>query len=236
MARLARLSIPGEVHHLLLRGHNRQAVFLVDEDRQAFLQALRDAASEHGVAIHAYALLDTEVRLLVTPATGDSLSKAVQALGRRYVPAFNRRHQRTGTLWEGRFRGTVIEGERYFLTAMCAIEASPVPAGLASDARSWPWSSADHHLGGRRDPLVTDHPLYWALGNTPFDREARYRQQLEQGVGMEQLAALMEASSRGWPLGSTAFLARLADLTERPLAPRPRGRPRKSTDLSPIKD
>jgi putative transposase len=226
MARLPRLAVPGEAHYVLQQGHNRQPVFIDDEDRHAFVNVLREAAREHGFAVHAYALLDHQVGLLGTPADGQSLGKTLQAVGRRYVPAFNRRHQRSGTLWEGRFRACVLESERYLVSAMCLLESAPVSAALAASPDAWPWSSARHHLGGMRDPLVTDHPLYWALGNTPFDREAAYRRALDQGVPQQEGAAILTAALKSWALGSPAFLARLAELTARPLHARPRGRPR----------
>ncbi len=228
MARLPRLSIAGQVHHVIHRGNNSQPVFVDDVDRQSFLDALREASALHGVAVHAYVLMDNHVHLLVTPSTTDALSKAMQTLGRRYVSSYNRRHGRTGTLWEGRFRGTVIESERYFLTVMRYIELNPVRSGWVHRADEWRWSSAIHHLGGRRDPLVTDHPLYWSLGNTPFDREAAYRAALEQGLGETEIKALTEAAAKGWVLGSTAFLQSLSQMTNRPLVARKRGRPRKS--------
>lgn len=238
MARLPRLCIPGELHYIVQRGHDRQPVFRDDTDRRAFLQALRDAVAEHRLALHAYALLDAEVHLLATPGDADSLSHAMQALGRRYVAGFNRRHGRSGTLWEGRFRAAVVESERYFLTALQVVETAPVQAGIAMAPDAWPWSSAAHHLGLRPDPLITDHRLYWQLGNTPFDREAAYRRALESGVASADARALQEASVKCWALGSSAFLARLSDVTPRPLVMRRRGRPRKSPvtdDASPIK-
>lgn len=235
MARLPRLAVPGELHYVVQRGHNRQPVFLDDADRAAYLQSLRDAAAEHRLSLHAYALLDTEVRLLATPQAADSLSRAMQALGRRYVAAFNRRHGRSGTMWEGRFRAAIIESERYFISAMLLVEDAPLQAGLTAAAGTWAWSSAAHHLGARRDPLITDHPLYWGLGNTPFEREAAYRHALEAGVPLADGKALQDASVKCWALGSPAFLSRLTDLTERPLVRRARGRPRKLIDVSPIK-
>jgi putative transposase len=227
MARLPRLSIAGQVHHVIHRGTNSQPVFVDDVDRQSFLDALREASALHGVSVHAYVLMDNHVHLLVTPPTSDALSKAMQTLGRRYVSSYNRRHGRTGTLWEGRFRGTVIESERYFLTVMRYIELNPVRAGWVHRADEWRWSSAIHHLGGRRDPLVIDHPLYWGLGNTPFDREAAYRAALEQGLGESEIKVLTEAAAKGWVLGSAAFLQSLSQVTNRPLVARKRGRPRK---------
>jgi putative transposase len=228
MARLPRLSVPGELHLVAQRGHNQQPVFVDDTDRAQYLASLREAAREHGLAVHAYALLETEIWLLATPAESDSLSKAMQATGRRYVAGFNRRHGRSGTLWEGRFRAAVIEANTYFLDASCLVENKPAAAGLAPEAAEWPWSSARHHLGGARDPLVQDHPRYWALGNTPFDRELKYRQALmDRAATGAQASQLEKTALKGWALGGDAFLRRIAEMAGRPAAPRPRGRPRR---------
>lgn len=227
MARLTRLAVPGELHLVLQRGHNRQPVFIDDDDRAAYLAALRDAAHEHRLAIHSYALLPGEVWVLATPADGQSLSTTLQATGRRYVSGFNRRHQRSGTLWEGRFRASVIESERFFLLATCWVELQPVLQALTSDAGEWAWSSAAHHLGRRRDPLITEHPRFWELGNTPFDREARYRALLGEGVALPAQQQLLHATTRGLALGGDLFLQRMAETAARPVVARPRGRPRK---------
>lgn len=228
MARLPRLAIPDEVHHVIQRGHNFQAVFVDDADRLGFLHALVDAAREHQLAVHAYALLGNEINLLVTPSTPQALSKTLQAVGRRYVAAFNRRHGRSGTLWDGRFRASVIESEHFFLSAMCWVERSPMEVGLVAEPAAWPWSSARHHLGRSRDALVTEHPLYWALGNTPFDREVAYQRALERGVTPAESRALLDATMRSLVLGSPSFIERLSCQTVRPLQPRVRGRPRQS--------
>ncbi len=227
MARLPRLSIAGELHYIVQRGHNRQPVFMDDHDRQQFLQALRDASAEHRLALHGYVLLETEVQLLATPETAEGLGRAMQALGRRYVAAFNRRHGRTGTIWEGRYRAAVIESERYFVPALQWLESAAVRTGLATAPALWPWSSAGHHLGLRRDPLVTDHRLFWQLGNTPFDREVAYHRLLDAGLSPATAQALENAALKSWALGSPTFLARLAEQTARPLTSRPRGRPPK---------
>lgn len=241
MARLPRLCIPNELHLVVLKGHNRQSVFLDDDDRKAFLAALREAAHPHGLRLHGYVMLDDQVQLLVTPSEAQSLAKAIQAVGRRYVGAFNRKHGRSGTLWEGRYRAAVLESERYFLSALQMMEMAPVAEGLAYAAGAWAWSSAAHHLGLRRDPLISDHPLYWALGNTPFDREAAYGRLHDRGVDSADATLLLQSASKCWALGSAEFLARLSGATARPLTPRPRGRPKKVggraiDDVSPITD
>lgn len=230
MARLTRLALAGELHLLALVGHNGAAVFADDADRLAFSGMLRQSASDHGVAVHAYVQLDNQVRLLVTPSRAEALGRMTQALGRRYVPAFNRRHGRSGTLWEGRFRSCVIDSPAWLLPATVHLESQPVADGLVAAATEWRWSSAMHHVGALRDPLVTEHPEYWRLGNTPFDRELAHARLLEQGIQRAQAEALDAALQRGHALGDGAFLARLADLTSRPLQSRPRGRPRRSKD------
>lgn len=225
MARLARLTLAGHAHHLIQRGLNRQPVVSDDIDRERLLAELRESAALHKVAIHAYVLMDNHLHLLATPETDLGLSRMMQSLGRRYVAAFNKRHQRSGTLWDGRFRAAPLEAGLHLLACMRFIELNPQRLGQVGAPEDYPWSSAAHHLGRRRDPLVFDHALFWALGNTPFEREAVYRAWLEQGVAMEEGRRLADSALKGWPLGSAGFLRGLADDTERPVAPRPRGRP-----------
>jgi putative transposase len=229
MARLARLAAAGQVHQSVQRGHNGQAVFIDRADRESYLRLLRDAAAVNRVAIHAYALTDSEVHLLATPGDANGLSRMMQSLGRRYVAGFNRHHGRSGTLWDGRFRATVIEAERHFHACLCFVELAPVRAGLALDAQEHPWSSARHHLGLVSDLLVTDHALQWATGNTPFEREVAHRQLLERALSPEQIRGIMEATTKGWALGSDSFAASLQERTGRRAKPGRRGRPRKGT-------
>lgn len=223
MARAPRLAVAGELHHLLQRGHNRQRVFVDEQDRLAYLTLLQDAAIHYGVAIHAYALLDTEVHLLATPRRADAFSRLMQSLGRRYVAAFNRRHDRSGTLWAGRFRAGVIDGATLGVDATVYVESLPVTAGLIGAAEDWPWSSAAHHLGRRRDPVVSEHPSYWLLGNTPFERELAHAHKLREGLTLEQRRRFERASGRA--LGPPAFTARISQQSGLVLQARSRGRP-----------
>ncbi len=234
MARLARLSAANQVHLLVQRGNNGQPTFIDDDDRKAFLALLRNAALDHRVAIHAYALTDNEVMLLATPADAGGTSRMMQTLGRRYVARFNRRHGRSGTLWEGRFRSTVIEAALHLRECMCFVELAPLRAGLAHAAADWPWSSARHHLGQTSDALVTDAPLYWATGNTPFEREVAHQRLLEQALTSEQVLVIDHALRKGWVYGSAAFAARLEAQTARRAQPRRAGRPRGSSRSRPV--
>lgn len=225
MARLPRLSVPGYLHHVIQRGNNGQAIFLSDPDRQRMLDLLEDQARHCDVAVHAYVLMDNHLQLLLTPQTPDGLPRMMQGVGRRYVRYFNDAHARSGTLWEGRYRSTLIETERYLLACMAYIDLSPVRAGLVPQARDYPWSSHGHYAGLRTERLVTPHPLYWRLGNTPFAREAAYAQRVQQGLGQDVEQALSDAVLRGWALGSPAFLAELQKKTPRRLSKSSPGRP-----------
>ena len=229
MARQARLVLAGHLHHVLQRGNNRQSVFLDDLDRGAYLDALREATRLHGVAVHGYVLMPNHVHLLVTPSSAQALARAMQTLGRRYVAAFNRRHGRSGTLWEGRFRTTLIEAPLFYAATLQYIEQHPQRAGLVDFAGEFPWCSAAHHLGQRRDALISEHAAHWALGNTPFERELAWRQALAQAQPPELLAQLRRHVHGGWPLLSPNLARNLAQQLERPMAARPAGRPRRDS-------
>ena len=225
MARLPRLSVAGHAHHVVQRGNDGQAIFRDEVDRRQMLQLLETQAREHRVALHAYVLMDNHVHLLLTPATAEGLPKMMQAVGRRYVRWFNDRHGRSGTLWEGRYRATVIEAERHLLPCMAYIDLNPVRAGLVAQAADYPWSSHTHYIGQRADRLVTPHALYWALGNTPFAREAAYTRLVAEGLTQQQQEALTDSAFKGWALGGPEFMAALQKLTARRLIKGKAGRP-----------
>jgi putative transposase len=225
MARRPRLAVAGELHQLLLRCHSGQAAFADDADRNAFVSLLREPAAQQGVAVHAYALLDNEVHLLATPAEADALGRLMQSIGRRYVAYYNRRHGQRGTLWDGRFRNSLLDSRTWLLPATLHIEALPVRSELVDAAQDWDWSSAAHHTGRRRDLLITDHALYWQFGNTPFDRERAHTIALDEVQQETEDVRLSQAVERGLLLGPPAFIERMAALVGRSLTPRPRGRP-----------
>jgi putative transposase len=229
MARLPRLCVAGHPHLIVHRSHNREPFALDDDDRALYLAALGDAAAAQRVALHGYALVDEEVLLLVTPPVPEALARMMQALGRRYVVAFNRRHGRTGTVWDGRYRCTVLESGRFLLPGLRHVELAPIHAGLAIDPARYRWSSAPHHLGLLRDPLIAEHPVFWTLGNTPFEREHAYRLLLEEGESDAERRRLADAAWKGWAIGSDAFAREIAETTGRPSSPRPRGRPRRES-------
>lgn len=225
MARLPRLTVAGYPHHIIQRGNNRQAIFAVPEDYRTLLEMLDEHARKSQVALHAYVLMSNHFHLLATPETAEGIPQMMQSVGRRYVRYFNQRQARTGTLWEGRYRSTLIQAERYLLTCMVYLDLNPVRAGIAPGPADYPWSSYSHYSGRRADRLVTPHPLWWELGNTPFAREAAYVALVHSGLSASQERALTDSALRGWALGEADYLAELQRRTERRVAKARAGRP-----------
>ena len=225
MARLPRLTLAGYPHHIILRGNNRQAIFMDMADFQRMLALLQTHAIEQGVQVHAYVLMSNHLHLLLTPLQNDSLPKMMQAVGRAYVLYFNKRHGRSGTLWEGRYRSALIQTERYFLACMAYIDLNPVRAGMVVQAADYPWSSHGHYIGRQNEAWLTPHPMYWEMGNTPFAREAAYAAMIQAGVNQEQQQALTSSALSGWALGEKSFVQGLQKQTSRRVNPAKAGRP-----------
>ena len=175
--------------------------------------------------MHSYVLMSNHFHLLATPETQTGIPQMMQAVGRRYVRHFNQSQRRTGTLWEGRYRSTLIQAERYLLACMVYIDLNPVRAGLVEAPRDYRWSSHGHYVGARHDRLITPHPLYWELGNTPFAREAAYAQLVQAGLENEQQRALTDSLLQGWALGDSAYVTDLQRRTDRRVSKSRAGRP-----------
>jgi len=167
------------------------------------LDLLEENSNKFEVAIHAYVMMGNHFHLLATPQTTEGLAQMMQAVGRRYVRYFNDRQGRSGTLWEGRFKSTLIQTERYLLACMAYIDLNPVRAGMVAQAGDYPWSSFAHFVGRRTDRLITPHPLFWELGNTPFAREAAYAQLVQEGVNSVQAVGLDGCHPAGLGPGRT---------------------------------
>lgn len=231
MARLPRYAVAGQPQHVIQRGNNREAIFRSDGDRRFYLEKLRLAAAKHGCRLHAYVLMTNHVHLLVTPTTENGVGKLMQAVGRYYVQYFNYCYRRTGTLWEGRYRATLIESEQYLLTCMRYIELNPVRAKHMTEHPSdHRWSSYGYNAVGQEDPLVTPHPEYQRLGATPEERQTAYRQLFRARIPEMSLEAIREATNKAWVLGSDRFTRKMAKVTDRPTASQGRGGDRKSDD------
>jgi putative transposase len=225
MARLPRLTVPSYPHHIIQRGNNRQAIFAAGGDYEVLLSMLEEHAAKSGVAIHAYVLMSNHFHLLATPETAEGIPTMMQSVGRRYVRYFNQQQERTGTLWEGRYKSTLIQAERHLIACMVYIDLNPVRAGLVRDPADYPWSSHNHYVGVRSDRLVTPHPLYWALGNTPFARDATYAELVRTGISAQQESAFTDSALLGWALGEPDYVADLQRRTARRVSKTKAGRP-----------
>jgi putative transposase len=232
MARHPRLALPGYPHHVIQRGNNRQPIVLDEADRKMLYSLWLEESQRHKVAVNAYVLLDNHFHLLLTPPSEEAMSLMMQSVGRSYVRYFNKRHNRTGTLWEGRYKSSVLDSEAYLLTCMSYIDLNPVRAGLVEAPENFNWSSYKHLIGQKIDKLVTPHALYWGLGNTPFSREAAYAEFVSSGLSATIQKDLTESVLKGRVVGRPEFLKTLQKKTQRPILPQKAGRPFKSPPKS----
>lgn len=228
MARLPRFVLPGHPQHVIVRGNNRDPIFVADENYHFYLEKLHDAAKAHGCEIHAYVLMTNHVHLLVTPHAENGISKLIQQVGRYYVQYFNYTYRRSGTLWEGRYKASLIDSDAYALTCYRYIELNPVRAGMVAHAVDYPWSSYRGNALGADMPLLTPHGLYLALGDSAESRQAAYRALFATALDARTLESLRSAVNKAWVLGDSQFKERIAAQLNRRVAPLPRGGDHKS--------
>lgn len=226
MPRRARLRIEGLPLHLIQRGNNRTSCFFSEGDYRLYLGLLQELAPKHGCHVHAYVLMTNHVHLLLTPRAAPSASLLMKHLGQRYVQYVNRTHGRTGSLWEGRFRSSIVDSDGYFLRCQRYVELNPVRARMVAHPREYPWSSHDANALGAPSLLVVPHDEYLTLGSDPQERSASYRALLQEVMSDRELEEIRSAVNGGFALGGEAFKARLDSiLGRRTSAARP-GRPR----------
>lgn len=227
MARKPRFKVAGLPQHIVQRGNNRQPCFVDNEDRRRYLADLEEALHAHEVELHAWVLMSNHVHLLATPRTHRGVSRMMQTLGARYVRWFNTRHERSGTLWEGRFRASLVETDRYLLACMRYIELNPVRANIVSNPARYRWSSFAANALGMADPLVTAHPTFLALCATAKERCAAYRRQCGHALETDTLTDIRAALNSELVLGSDEFKTLVESTTARAARHRRAGRPRR---------
>lgn len=228
MPRARRLDLAGIAQHVVQRGNNRQPCFHRRVDYLRYQQALLDAAMACGCRIHAYVLMTNHVHLLVTPGETGAVGRMMQRVGRRYVRGLNDAIGRTGTLWEGRYKASLVDNDRYLLACHRYIELNPVRARMVASPGDYPWSSYACHAEGRGDPLVTPHDAFMALGTSDARRREAYRWLVAEGTPREELESIRLYTARQRALGGRSFQMRVASMTgQRAGIGRP-GRPRKN--------
>ena len=225
MPRKQRVSVVGIAEHVIQRGNNKQIIFAHDSDMKAYVVWLREYAEEFAVRIHAWVLMTNHVHLLCTPDVEFGTTHMMQALGRKYVQYFNRRYNRSGTLWEGRFRSSLVDNERYLMHLYRYIELNPVRAGMVTDPAHYSWSSYQINGLGKVSPLCSHHPLYLSLGESGIERQRNYRLLFEEQLNSKVVKDIREAANKGLALGSESFIARVEKLTGSQLRKGKPGRP-----------
>lgn len=236
MARLPRLYLPGCAQHVIQRGNNREPCFYDEADYKAYLSFLKDAATQYQVAIHAFVLMTNHVHLLVSPSSEQGVSRMMQAQGRKYVQYFNFTYGRTGTLWEGRYKSTLVDADNYLLTVYRYIELNPVRASMVAHASEYPWSSYQGNALGKPIQLLTPHALYRQLGKTELDRQNAYRELFRGHMPEHDLTAIRDATNKAWVLGDDRFKAQIEAKIGRRTAPLGRGGDRKSLAFRESRD
>ena len=203
MARHPRFILPVQPQHVIERGNNRQPIFCRARDQEFYLEKLMQAANEHVCQLHAYVQMTNHVHLLVSPARQDGLDKMMQMLGRYYVQYFNYNYHRTGTLWEGRYKASLISSEQYLFTCTRYIELNPVRAGMVEAPGEYSWSSYHHNALGKSDPLIQPHLEYDKLGKISEERQMAYRLLFNTPIEQKILHEVREATNKCWTLGVT---------------------------------
>lgn len=227
MPRQPRYFIPNIPQHVVARGIDRQAVFFQPKDYALYLEALRDAAMNHRCQVHAYVLMSNHVHLLVTPEQERSLPLMMQAMGRTYVQRLNARYQRTGTLWEGRYRAGLVQADQYLLACQRYIELNPVRAGMVAAPGDYPYSSYGHYALGRKDPLLTLHPVYLGLHADRSARRKAYRALFSDTLSEALLTRLRKNTNACTVIGNARFKKQIAAMLGREVPTGKRGRPKK---------
>ncbi len=228
MPRPPRLELPGVAHHVIQRGNNRAACFFGDADRRFFLKCLGDSAARRGCEVHAYVLMSNHVHLLVTPTEPGAIGAMMQDLGRRYVRVINNLHARTGTLWEARFKSSLIDSENSLLVCQRYIELNPLRAGMVDDPGDYPWSSHSYYAAGRVNGLIAEHPVYLGLGASAAERRVAYLALFQWALDARIVARIREAINSDSAFGSEAFLDDAEAKLGRSVRMPTRGRPAKS--------
>lgn len=229
MARQPRFVLPGQPQHVIQRGNNRQDIFRSESDYSHYLEKLDHAANRYQCEIHAYVLMTNHVHLLVTPQQEVGISQMMQSLGRNYVQYFNYHYKRTGTLWEGRYKASLIDSDQYLLTCMRYIELNPVRAkNMAAHPSKYRWSSYAFNATGAENSSLTPHLEYTHLGTTDIERQMAYRALFKAQIPDQSLKEIRDSINRCNTLGSESFIRKIAKQINRPARTGKHGGDRKS--------
>ena len=231
MSNLRRVVLPGFPHHVVQRGHNRQPVFAARQDYERYLETLREVTARYAVAIHAYCLMTNHVHLLLAPQDSTGLAKVMKPLGGRHTRHHNWLEGRTGTLWESRYRSSLVDRDEYLMACCRYIELNPVRGGIVADPADYTWSSCRYRLGLGFCSWLQLDSVYMALADTEEERRRIYRDFLQAAIPEGEWDLIRQAAKRGQLTGSERFADEIARIIGRRVELKGRGRPKKRSDL-----
>lgn len=227
MPRRARVILANVPVHVIQRGNNRQACFFADGDYHVYLRWLEEYAEFESCRVHAYVLMTNHVHLLLTADAADGPGRLMKRLGQRYVQYINRTYQRSGTLWEGRYRSCLVQEEAYLLGCQRYIELNPVRAAMVAHPSEYWWSSYRANAQGAASTLITPHPLYESLSRDPVERRQSYRELFRHELDSGLVDEIRRATNGNYALGTERFEADVAATLGRRVTPGQPGRPKK---------
>ena len=230
MPRKPRMYLPGIPNHVVQRGNDRNPCFYEEENYIFFLKCLEGAARRYQVAIHAYVLMTNHVHLLMTPRTETGISRVMQLLGNRYVQYINKKYGKTGTLWEGRHKSSLVDAESYLLACYRYIELNPVRADMVTHPGDYPWSSYRHHASATPSSIISDHEVYLRIAPTSVERMHSYRKLLQFGLDDRDIHEVRQAAAFSMPLGSSRFTEQIESTLGRTIGHARSGRPHRDRD------
>jgi len=225
MPRRPRMYLPDIPAHVVQRGNNRNACFYCADDYKFYLDRLGRALKRYRVKLHAYVLMTNHVHLLMTPEDEIGISQVMSLLGQQYVYYVNRRYRRTGTLWEGRHKASLVQSDAYLLSCYRYIELNPNRAGMVDSPEDHPWSSYRHHAWDADNPLIADHELYKQLGENEYKRQFAYRELFRTEIRDRDIHIIRHASQFNYPLGNDRFKSAIETALQRPIGHAKPGRP-----------
>ena len=228
MPRKPRFFLPDIPAHIVQRGHSHAPVFFEDSDYQTYLGWLGEAAQRYHCVIHAYVLMTNHVHILATPQDKQGISRMMQYIGRRYVPYINHTYGMSGTIWEGRYKASLISDEQYLLTCMRYIELNPVRANMVNTPGRYRWSSYRSNAQGKENILLTKHPLYLSMGKTRASRCEAYKALFKACIDEGNLKDIRAAWQTGTPLGNDYFKEKIERKLKTKVGQPRRGRPKRA--------
>ena len=225
MPRRSRIIVPNIPLHIIQRGNNRQSCFFAEEDYLFYLDWLKEYAKSSGCSIHSFVLMTNHVHILLTPKRSDSAGNLMKRLGQRYVQYINRTYKRSGTLWEGRFRSSIIQQQEYLFSCQRYIEMNPVRAEMVKHPGEYRWSSYQFNAQGRPSELLSPHPLYLSLGRTNTEKQTAYRELFRYELESGEMDKIRKATNGNFALGNNRFKEEISEMLGRRVTPGKAGRP-----------